>query len=107
MNSPSADINRHDIFFTRVHISSPTVHKYRYLANVHLPPPLGPPICLRYALWANAAATSEKYSKHREVFYKRARKYAEIDETKVFLVVQFLLAYAKDLLGPRRSFRDY
>lgn len=61
----------------------PILHKYRYLATANLPPSLGPPLCLRYAVWAVAASAAEMYTNHQQVFYRRARKYAEADEMKV------------------------
>lgn len=41
-----------------------------------------PPVCLRYAMWCYAASVSERYYNHQEIFYRRARKYAESDEMK-------------------------
>ena len=61
----------------------PIFHKYRYLATANLPPSLGPPLCLRYVVWALAASSTELYANHQEIFYLRARKYAELDEIKV------------------------
>jgi hypothetical protein len=80
------NVDRHNIYFARVHPSAPTLQKYRYLAKAHLLPPLGPPICLRYAVWAVAASTSDKFSNYQEVFYQRARKYAEADEMKAIII---------------------
>lgn len=42
-----------------------------------------PPICLRYAIWATAAALTDKYENYEDIFYKRARKYVEAAEMKV------------------------
>lgn len=39
-----------------------------------------PPVALRYAIWCLAANISEKYQSHKEIFYRRARRYAESDE---------------------------
>lgn len=47
-----------------------------------LAPHIRPPICLRYAVWAFAASISDKYFNHHEIFYRRARKYTEMDEMK-------------------------
>ena len=58
------------------------IHKYRYLAAMNLAPHMRPAICLRYALWALACSVTEKYLGYAEVFYQRARKYADIDEMK-------------------------
>lgn len=58
------------------------IHKYRYRAAMNLAPIMRPPVCLRYAMWAIAASVSDKYFNHQEIFYRRARKYAEADEMK-------------------------
>lgn len=76
-------VDRHNIYFERIHPTLPMLHKYRYLATANLPPSLGPPLCLRYAVWAIAASAAGMYADHQEVFYRRARKYAEADEMKV------------------------
>ena len=47
-----------------------------------LAPHMRPPVCLRYAIWCLAASVSEKYFNHQEIFYRRARRYAESDEMK-------------------------
>ena len=39
-------------------------------------------MCLQYAIWAMAAQFHPKYDQCCEVFYKRARQYAEADEMK-------------------------
>ena len=33
-------------------------------------------------MWAHAASITEKYMHHQEIFYRRARKYIELDEMK-------------------------
>ena len=38
---------------------------------------------LQYAMWATSAHNHEKYSSLAEVFYQRARQYAESEEMKV------------------------
>ena len=73
---------RHQIYFEKNHPSIPMMHKYRYLAAMNLAPQMRPPVCLRYAMWALACTVTEKYSSYQEVFYQRARKYAEADELK-------------------------
>jgi hypothetical protein len=40
-------------------------------------------MCLQYAIWALAAYINEKYTSYADIFYQRARKYAEADEMKV------------------------
>ena len=41
-----------------------------------------PAICLRYAMWAHACVVTEKYMSYAEIFYQRARKYAQADEMR-------------------------
>ncbi|KAL8736190.1 MAG: hypothetical protein Q9166_000345 [cf. Caloplaca sp. 2 TL-2023] len=72
----------HEIYFTQVHPSMPMLHPYRYRASMGLAPHMRPPVSLRYAMWCLAAKLSDKYHSHQEVFYRRARKYAELDEMK-------------------------
>lgn len=74
--------NRHQIYFDKVHPSSPIIHRPRYLAAMNLAPHTRPPVCLRYIMWCHAASVSSKYSFLQEHFYQRARKYAEADEMK-------------------------
>lgn len=47
-----------------------------------LSPQMRPPVALRYSVWALAANMSQKYQAHKDIFYRRARKYAEIDEMR-------------------------
>ncbi|KXT14378.1 hypothetical protein AC579_2777 [Pseudocercospora musae] len=70
------------IYFEKVHPSLPMIHRPRYYAAMNLAPHMRPPICLRYAMWANAAAVSDKYDGLQEHFYQRARKYIQQDEMK-------------------------
>lgn len=42
-----------------------------------------PPMCLQYAIWALASNGHPKYGHLHDVFYQRARQYAEADELKV------------------------
>lgn len=58
------------------------LHKYRYRASMNLAPNMRPPVCLRYAMWCLAASVNPKYFDHQEILYRRARKYAELDEMK-------------------------
>jgi hypothetical protein len=60
----------------------PMIHRARYLASCNLSPQMRPPICLRYAMWCNAASITDKYESLAEHFYHRARKYAQLDEMK-------------------------
>ena len=70
------------IYFEKVHPSLPMLHKYRYFASMSLAPQARPPVCLRYAMWSLAAAITEKYMHHQDIFYRRARKYIDLDEMK-------------------------
>ena len=58
------------------------IHKYRYHASMNLAPDRRPPICLRYIMWCHAASITDKYMHHQDIFYRRARKYIELDEMK-------------------------
>lgn len=42
-----------------------------------------PPMCLSYAIWAMGALWHPKYDRCADVFYRRARYYAEADEMRV------------------------
>lgn len=39
-------------------------------------------MCLQYAIWAMASYLNDKYGEYTEVFYLRARQYADADEMK-------------------------
>ena len=69
-------------FFEKAHPSMPMVHRPRYFAAMNLAPHMRPPVCLRYAMWCNAAAVTEKFEALQEHFYLRARKYIQQDEMK-------------------------
>lgn len=58
------------------------IHKYRYLAALNLAPISRPPICLRYSMWTLVASITPEYSDYTDMFYRRARKYVELDEMK-------------------------
>lgn len=74
----------HQIYFDKLHPSMPMIHKYRYLAAMNLAPSMRPPVALRYALWSYACSAVDKYQSFTEMFYQRARKYAELDEMRGF-----------------------
>ncbi|EEP78639.1 conserved hypothetical protein [Uncinocarpus reesii 1704] len=74
------DLN--EIYFQKVHPTCPLIHKPRYYAAMSLAPLMRPPICLRYIMWAHAAAITERYQSLHPHFYQRARKYVELDEMK-------------------------
>ncbi|KAK8088651.1 binuclear zinc transcription factor [Apiospora hydei] len=73
----------HQTFFQRQSETIPILNQQRYLQEFYSPPHMKPPMCLQYAIWAIAAIENNKYSASRDVFYQRARQYAEADEMKV------------------------
>lgn len=83
---PEPDIMNelHDIYFRKIHVNIPVIHRARFYAQLNLSPHMKPPICLRYAMWTNAASVTPKYASVVSHFYARARKYAEADEMKGF-----------------------
>lgn len=74
---------RENSYFEKINPALPMLNKERYLAACNAAPHGGPPICLRYAIWAVAATVEDPYMKYMDVFYQRARMYAEMDELKV------------------------
>ncbi|PLN85367.1 putative C6 transcription factor Prf [Aspergillus taichungensis] len=70
------------IYFQKIHPSVPILHPPRHLAAMNLAPRVRPPICLQYITWCHAASVTDKYSGLHELFYQRARKYAELEEMK-------------------------
>jgi hypothetical protein len=78
----SANRFRDRIYFDRVHLACPMIHKPRFMAAVNLSPMARPPIALRYMMWCLAASLSDRYAALAPEFYKRARKYADSDEMR-------------------------
>lgn len=74
--------HRYAIYFDKLHINMPTIHQTRFFAAMNLAPRSRPPVAIRYAIWALAAASSDKYAQLADPFYRRARKYLEIDEMR-------------------------
>jgi len=74
------ELNR--AYFEKIHPSLPMMHRPRYHAAMNLAPYARPPVCLRYAMWCNAASVTDKYETLQEHFYHRARKYVQQDEMK-------------------------
>ncbi|CAK4032090.1 transcriptional regulatory [Lecanosticta acicola] len=70
------------VYFDKIHPAMPMIHQPRYYAAMNLAPHVRPPVCLRYAMWANAASVTNKYENLQEHFYQRARKYIQQDEMK-------------------------
>lgn len=62
----------------------PIINRVKYYTSMNLPPANRPPVCLRYAMWTYASALSNKYKAANDIFYRRARKYLELDEMKGF-----------------------
>ncbi|KAG8533234.1 uncharacterized protein KY384_002017 [Bacidia gigantensis] len=75
-------ISSTNVYFEKIHPSLPMLHKYRYYSSLSLSPQARPPVCLRYAMWAMAAMVTDKYMHHDDIFYRRARKYLQLDEMK-------------------------
>ncbi|KAK8055860.1 transcription factor SEF1 [Apiospora rasikravindrae] len=88
----------HETFFKRQSETIPILNQQRYLQEFYSPPHMKPPMCLQYAIWSIAAIENDKYGASREVFYQRARQYAEADEMKGqgehFLTVRHAQAWA-------------
>ncbi|KAI9728704.1 MAG: hypothetical protein M1828_002810 [Chrysothrix sp. TS-e1954] len=97
---PTADITDelNQIYFDKVDLSLPVMHKARFFAAMNLSPQARPPVCLRYAMWALASGVSDKYSSMQEHFYQRARKYLEIDEMRGFGQAMLTLAHCQGWL---------
>ncbi|KAF1915234.1 fungal-specific transcription factor domain-containing protein [Ampelomyces quisqualis] len=72
----------YQIYFAKLHMLLPVVHRPRFFAALNLAPHMRPPVCLRYIMWTMAASATEKYEGLQEHFYQRARKYAQMDEMK-------------------------
>ncbi|KAF4992996.1 hypothetical protein FGRMN_6800 [Fusarium graminum] len=70
------------IFFQQQHRLIPIIHPGRYLQSIYGPLSRRPPMCLRYAIWALAAAGNAKYDEFHEIFYRRSRQYVEADMMK-------------------------
>ncbi|GKT95575.1 binuclear zinc transcription factor [Colletotrichum tofieldiae] len=94
MSNPS----RNKGFFERQQHFIPIIHPGRYLQSFYSAPHKRPPMCLQYAVWAMASNGHEKYSQYHDIFYKRARQYADADEMRGFgehfLTVQHAQAWA-------------
>ena len=86
------------IYFEKIYPGMPMIHRPRYLAATILPPASRPPICLQYMIWCHAASVSDKYSSLHNIFYLRARKYAELDELKGFGECMVTLAHCQTWL---------
>jgi Fungal specific transcription factor domain len=67
---------RTDIYFEKAHKMLPFIHRARFKAGLHLPPNLGVPVPLRYAVWTLGAASSNDMDirSYKDVMYSRARR---------------------------------
>ncbi|KAI1144026.1 hypothetical protein F5Y05DRAFT_14690 [Hypoxylon sp. FL0543] len=74
------ELNR--VFFERHQHLIPIIHPSRYLQAFYSAPHMKPPMCLQYAIWSLAAGGHPKYGAYHDVFYRRARQYADLDEMK-------------------------
>ncbi|KAI0434112.1 hypothetical protein F5Y09DRAFT_338004 [Xylaria sp. FL1042] len=74
------DLNR--LFFERQQQFAPIINPSRYLHAFYSPAHMKPPMCLQYAMWALTSNGDPKYHAYHDVFYKRARQYADMDEMK-------------------------
>ncbi|KAI0542333.1 hypothetical protein GGR58DRAFT_497319 [Xylaria digitata] len=74
------DLNR--LYFERQSNFTPIIHPGRYLQAYYSAPHMKPPMCLQYAIWALTSNGDSKYHAYHDVFYRRARQYADIDEMK-------------------------
>ena len=57
----------------------------RYLASLHKPFHMQPPMCLQYTILALAASLSPDRKELAQAFYQRARNYMQFDEMRVRL----------------------
>ncbi|KAI1776692.1 hypothetical protein F4818DRAFT_440092 [Hypoxylon cercidicola] len=60
-----------------------------------LAPNQRPPVALRYAIWTQACAITDKYMDLRDLFYQRARKYVEADYVKGYGEHMISVAHAQ------------
>ncbi|KAI0969413.1 hypothetical protein F4678DRAFT_440345 [Xylaria arbuscula] len=74
------DLNR--LYFERQQQFAPIIHPSRYLQAFYSAPHMKPPMCLQYALWALTSNGDPKYHAYHDIFYQRARQYADMDEMK-------------------------
>lgn len=80
--SPTDKHCRHDIYFRKIHPTCPMIHKARFYSSLNQAAHLRPPVCLRYAMWTLACSASDAYADMGPHFYRRSRKYMELDEMR-------------------------
>jgi len=86
---------RYHIYFTKIHLTIPIIHKPRFFAALNLAPHMRPPVCLRYMMWTLAASITDKYDGLQEHFYQRSRKYAQMDEMRGYGETTMNLAHCQ------------
>jgi len=66
-------------------------------------------MCLQYAIWALASNGHAKYDQYSQIFYQRARQYADADEMKVGCRRPNPMVYVKlnQCVGPRRALHHH
>ncbi|KAH6694003.1 binuclear zinc transcription factor [Plectosphaerella plurivora] len=69
-------------YFQRAHMFIPIIHPGRYFQAFYSAPHKRPPMCLQYAVWTMASNGHDKYGHYHDIFYKRARQYADGDEMR-------------------------
>ncbi|KAI5868090.1 fungal-specific transcription factor domain-containing protein [Durotheca rogersii] len=74
------ELNR--LFFEHHQPLLPIIHPCRYQQAFHSAPHMKPPMCLQYAIWALTTSGYPRYEACHDIFYRRARQYAELDELK-------------------------
>lgn len=86
------------VFLERQQLFIPVIHPARYLQAYYSAPHMRPPMSLQYAMWALASIGHDRYGQLHDVFYARARQYAEADELKGhgehFITVQHAQAWS-------------
>lgn len=71
------------IYFDKLHQASPMLHRQRFIASLHLPTHMQPPMCLQYIIMASAATSSDTYRHLSLPFYQHAKAYANCDDIEV------------------------
>lgn len=79
--------DRNAAYFQRAHMFIPIIHPSRYFQAFYSAPHKRPPMCLQYAVWTMASNGHDKYGHYHDIFYKRARQYADGDEMRVSFVL--------------------
>ncbi|KAF5679684.1 hypothetical protein FCIRC_6063 [Fusarium circinatum] len=70
------------IYFDELSQDLPMLHHTRYIASLHRPAHMRPPMSLQYAILALAATRRQEFAHLAMPFYHRSRRYAEADEMK-------------------------